>query len=339
VRNGDSIDETQRSGKSDLRVCGMSRLDVALVGEVNLDLLLYGLPESLPPERELLASNMALLAGGSPAITAHNLSMLGSGVGLISANANDFPGLFCMHELARAGVDLSHSVATPPSVRTGVSVLLQHDTFRRSFTYPGSTACLKFADLDLDYLRSARHFHLSSYFLQRGLIDDVPRLLALLKEAGLSTSLDTNDDPTGTWSDSIAETLRYVDILMPNEREAQALAGEDDLDSALDRLSEMVPVVVVKRGARGAIAIDHHRRFSQAAVKVSTVDAVGAGDSFNAGFLHGYVHGWPIERCLQIGNLAGAYSTTQIGGTAAFQDRGLMEAFFSLHAPGLYNRV
>jgi sugar/nucleoside kinase (ribokinase family) len=220
-----------------------------------------------------------------------------------------------------------------------VTVLLQHELFRRSFTYSGTTSCLRFGDLDLDYLRSARHFHLSSFFLQHGLIDDVPRLLALLKEAGLSTSLDTNDDPTGTWSGPIAETLRYVDILMPNEREAKALSGEESLDLAIDRLSRLVPVLVVKRGALGAVAVDRGKRQQQAAVDVLPVDAVGAGDSFNAGFLHGYLSGWPIERCLQIGNLAGAYSTTQIGGTSAFRDKRSMEQFFNSHAPGLYSRA
>ncbi len=317
----------------------MTRFDVALVGEANLDLVLYGLPEALPPEHELLAKDMAILMGGSPAITAHNLAKLGSKVGLITARANDLPATFCMLELEQAGVDLSHSFSAPPFVRTGVTVLLQHETVRRSLTYPGGTASLCFNDIDLDYLRSARHFHLSSFFLQRGLFDDVPRLLALLKEAGLTTSLDTNDDPTGTWSGPISETLKYVDILMPNEREAKALAGEAEIEPAIQKLSALVPLLVLKRGSRGASVVDQDGRIEQHAVPVSSIDAVGAGDSFNAGFLHGYVHRWPIEKCLQLGNLAGAYSTTKVGGTAAFRDLRSMEVFCELHAPGLLRRA
>jgi sugar/nucleoside kinase (ribokinase family) len=313
----------------------MSQFDVALVGEFNLDVVLYGLPESLPPERELLASDMALLLGGSTAITANNMARLGNRVALIAAKANDMLAGHCVSELEQAGVDLSRVVAAPPSVRTGVTVLLQHESFRRSFTYSGSTASLRFDDLDLNYLRSARHFHLASFYLQQGLIEDVPRLLALLKEAGLSTSLDTNDDPTGKWAGPIVETLKYVDILMPNEREARALSGEDSLEQAIARLSQLVPVVVVKRGSLGAVVVDRGNRFEQRAVQVHPVDAVGAGDSFNAGFLHGYLLGWSMERCLQMGNLAGAYSTTQIGGTSAFRDAESMAAFFRCHTPGL----
>ncbi len=317
----------------------MIRFDVVLAGEVNLDLLLYGLPEALPPERELLATDMAILMGGSPAITAHNMAKLGSKVGLITARANDWAATFCSNELEEAGVDLSHSVCAPLSVRTGVTVLLQHETVRRSLTYPGSTASLGFNDLDLDYLCSARHFHLSSFFLQRGLIDDVPRLFALLKEGGLTTSLDTNDDPTGTWCGPFAETLKYLDILMPNEREAMALAREDEIERAIQNLSALVPLLVVKRGSRGALVVDRGRRIEQDAVRVSWIDAVGAGDSFNSGFLHGYVHGWSVEKCLKVGNLAGAYSTTRIGGTAAFRDRKSMEFFFEAHAPGIVGRT
>jgi sugar/nucleoside kinase (ribokinase family) len=317
----------------------MSQFDVALVGEFDLDVVLYGLPEILPPERELPASDMAWLLGGSPSITANNLSRLGNRVGLITARANDMLADFCVKELEHAGVDLSHAVAAPPSVRTGVTVLLQHESFRRLFTYAGSTACLQFDDLDLDYLRSARHFHLASLFLQRGLIADVPRLLALMKAAGLSTSLDTNDDPSGTWAGPIAETLRYVDILMPNEKEAMALSGEATLEAAIEHLSRLVPVLVVKRGVLGAVVIDRGQRLEQAAYNVLPVDAVGAGDSFDAGFLHGYLQGLPMEKCLQLGNLAGAYSTTQIGGTSAFRKTLLMEQFFNVHAPGLYSPV
>jgi len=317
----------------------MTRFDVALVGEANLDLLLYGLPEALPPERELIATDLAILVGGSPAITAHNMAKLGSKVGLITARANDMSATFCMRELEEAGVDLSRSVSKQPFARTGVTVLLQHETVRRSLTYPGSTASLGFDDLDLDYLRSARHFHLSSYFLQSGLIDDVPRLLALLKEGGLTTSLDTNDDPSGTWSCPTAETLKYVDILMPNERETKALARDDEFDRAIQNLSARVPVLVVKKGSRGALVVHDGALIERDAVRVRSVDAVGAGDSFNAGFLHGYVHGWPIERCLKIGNLAGAYSTTKVGGTAAFRERKSMEDFFETHAPGVFTQT
>jgi len=306
--------------------------DVTLVGEFNLDLLLYGLPEELPVERELLPDRAEMVIGGSPAITAHNLAAFGHRVGFITMAAKDAFASLCMREMEAAGVDLSRAVHSESGIGTGVSVLLQHAHVRRTLTYPGNTTRLRFDDLDLEYLVSARHFHLSSYFLQTSLKDDVPRLFALLKEAGLTISVDTNDDPSGLWERSIVEMLQYVDVLLPNEQEACRLASTSNLDEAIAWILQYVPLVVVKRGAEGAIACTREQRYTAPAIEMRTIDAVGAGDSFNAGFLHGFLNGWSIDRCLQYGNLAGAYSTTAIGGVAAFQDRDAMQQFFAGHS-------
>jgi len=309
----------------------MRRFDVTLVGEANLDLLLYGLPPDLPADRELVADGMALTLGGSPAITAHNLAMLGCRTGFITAASDDVFGSMCLRDLGAAGVDLSRASRDKDDRGTGVSVLLQHRDSRRTLTYPGNTVDVRWDDLDLDYLADAKHFHLSSYFLQTGLRKDVPRLLAHLKHAGLTISVDPNDDPLGQWDGSFFDILQYVDLLMPNQREVCEMTRESDADRAIGKLSELVPLLVVKRGARGAIAIDAGRRCESEAVLVTSVDAIGAGDSFNAGFLHAWLNRSPLERCLHFGNLAGAFSTTAAGGVAAFQDRLRLKEFFSTH--------
>lgn len=309
----------------------MRAFDVTLAGECNLDLLLHGLPEDLPTDRELLADSMALAPGGSPAITAHNLAALGSRTGFVTVRTSDSFGRFCMEELASAGVDLSHAVSAPPTARTGVSVLLEHEHSRRTLTWAGAAHNLSYEDLDLDYLASARHFHLSSYFLQERLRGDVPKLFAHLKRAGLTISLDPNDDPRNEWGTDFLEVLRHVDVLMPNEREACAITREADPAAALRQLAEQVPLLIVKQGVRGATAFHRGKSFHSGAYPVSPVDAVGAGDSFNAGFLHAYLQGAGIEESLRMGNLAGAFSTTAAGGIAALHVRGAFERFASAH--------
>jgi sugar/nucleoside kinase (ribokinase family) len=141
-----------------------------------------------------------------------------------------------------------------------------------------------------------------------------------MKDAGLTTSLDTNDDPDDTWKGGLEEALRYVDVFLPNEREAQKAAGVEGVESAIAKLAKMIPLVVVKVGSEGAIAQRGGERFTSRPLKVGCVDAVGAGDSFDAGFLHEYVRGSDLEKCLRAGNLAGALSTTRAGGTEAFRD-------------------
>src|SRR5271156_3849617 len=128
----------------------LAQFDVTLAGEITMDLLLYGLPEDLPVERELVADNMALTLGGSPAITAHNLAVLGSRTGLISQLGADPFTDVCLGALRQAGVDLSHAVGPKTNVGTGLTVLLQHEHSRRALTYPGTTSSLRYEDLDLD---------------------------------------------------------------------------------------------------------------------------------------------------------------------------------------------
>lgn len=302
------------------------RFDVAIAGELNLDLILYGLPEELPRERELLAEKMMLTLGGSSAIVAHNLAALGSRVGFASCVGSDSMGETALAMLTRSGVDVSQ-VRRDGSEQTGLSVILQGNGSRTILTYPGTIFALRLADLDIEYLSSAKHFHLSSYYLQRGLQRDVPELLRRLKVKGLSISLDCNDDPEDRWDGGIREALKYVDIFLPNEREAEKIAGVENLDDAVKRLAEVVPLVVVKAGAQGAIARRGSETLSGPAMRVEAVDAVGAGDSFNAGFLHQYVRGEDLAACLRFGNLTGALSVTRAGGTEAFREREHREKF------------
>lgn len=116
---------------------------------------------------------------------------------------------------------------------------------------------------------------------------------------------------------------------MPNEREVCLIADEPDIELAIATLRQRVPLLIIKRGAKGASAYTKHKAWDAPTVTTKIVDAVGAGDSFNAGFLHGWIRDWPVERALALGNCAGARSTEKSGGTAAFRDRKSIEALTS----------
>jgi sugar/nucleoside kinase (ribokinase family) len=312
----------------------MSDFDVSVVGELNLDLILYGLPEELDPERELLAERLALTLGSSSAIYAHNLAVLGSRVGFISRIGDDPLGRIALERLAEGGVDVSCVRRVSGPTTTGLTVILPRSRFRNILTYPGTMFEMCFEDLDLPYLASARHFHLSSFFLHRALRSRIPELFRRMKEAGLTTSLDTNDDPEDRWDDDLAEVLPYVDVFLPNEREARKLVRTDDLQDAVARLAERVPVLAVKLGPQGAMARHGKDAVTAPPVAVEAIDPVGAGDSFDAGFLHQFVRGADLATCLAYGNLAGAFSTTRPGGTEAFRDREHFRNFFRAHWQG-----
>jgi sugar/nucleoside kinase (ribokinase family) len=307
----------------------MPRFDITIAGELNLDLILYGLPDELPPERELLADRMMLTLGASSGILAHNLAALGSRVGFQSRIGDDDLGQTALERLQQSGTDVSQVRRVPGAVKTGLTVILQRAAWRNMVTYSGTIAELTWDDLDLDYLADSSHFHISSFYLQGGLRPRVPELFRKMKEAGLTTSLDTNDDPDNAWAGGLHDALRYVDVFLPNEREAPKAAGTSDLETAVTKLAELVPLVVVKLGRQGAMAQRGTERFVSPALRVDAVDAVGAGDSFDAGFLHQYVRGADLPACLAAGNLAGAFSTTRPGGTEAFRDAKYRAQFFT----------
>ena len=306
-------------------------LDVCVVGEINSDLILYGLPGQLKAERESLIEGFRLTLGSSSAIFAHNLAVLGTSVGMISKIGGDPLGKMAFDSISKAGVDVSHVSFSASGTSTGLTVILAQPKHRFILTYPGTMFELRYDDLDLNYIFSARHLHLSSYFLHKSLRPRIADLFREAKAKGLSTSLDTNDDPEDKWGTDLQSVLPFVDILFPNEREAKKIAATDDLEQAIEKLSEVRRSVVVKLGAKGAIARTGSEEWRCTGTPVTAVDPVGAGDSFDAGYIHRFLQGATPQQCLEYAAIAGALSTTREGGTEAFKDRSSVEEFFRNH--------
>ena len=308
----------------------MKPFDIAIAGEINLDLILYGLPEQMPLERELLANGFCATLGGSSAIVAHNASCLGARVSFTTMLGKDDLGSIALQRLQASGVDITHAMIHR-DLTTGVTFLLPHGEHRHILTYPGTIAELAVSDLNYDFLTQARHFHLSSLYLQRHLHRGLPDLLSSLKQAGLSISLDTNDDPDDRWGFPLREILPFVDIFLPNEVEICRMAATSDLDRAIESFAQLVPSIVVKRGRHGARVYQGGRATDVAPPKVVTVDTIGAGDSFNAGFLRLYTLGRDLITCARAGNIAAALSTQASGGTEAFLNVTLRNSFLGEH--------
>jgi sugar/nucleoside kinase (ribokinase family) len=317
----------------------MSDLDVCVVGETNLDLILYGLPKILELDRELLASGLSVTLGSSSAIFAHNLSMLGTKVGFVSKTGGDALGQMALDRLAVAGVDVAHVSQGGGGAPTGLTVVLPQVQRRYILTYPGAMFEMQYSDIDMNYVRSARHLHLSSYFLHRALRPRIVDIFREAKEAGLSTSLDTNDDPENKWDEDLLGVLKYVDFFLPNDREVKKIARTDDLSKALNILAGLAKVVVVKRGSAAAICRSGAEQYSLMPPKITPTDDVGAGDSFDAGFIHKVLAGATLEDALAFANLAGAFSTTQEGGTEAFRDRASFEKFVAEHGKPVSSEI
>jgi sugar/nucleoside kinase (ribokinase family) len=304
--------------------------DITIAGELNLDLILYGLPAEMETERELLATDFQATLGSSSAIVAHNAATIGARVAFSTLIGTDDFGRLAVERLSAAGVDTSHT-SRHKTVATGVTLLLPHGDRRHILTFPGTIAELTVADLDFEFLVQARHFHLSSLYLQRGLGVDLPDLLRRLKQAGLTISLDTNDDPDDRWGFPLAEVLPHVDIFLPSEDEMCRMTKSSNLDNAIQALPLRPPIIVVKRGSRGSRVYEQGHATDVAPLSVVPLDTIGAGDSFDAGFLRAYLLSKDTITCARIGNITGALSTQASGGTEAFRNPRLRDSFLQEH--------
>ncbi|MFG3436931.1 carbohydrate kinase family protein [Nonomuraea sp. NPDC047897] len=300
-------------------------LDLLVVGDANPDVILAGAPRAPAfGQREELVDAGHLVLGGSGAITAHGAARLGLRTAFVGRVGDDAAGRFVLDALTRAGVDVSACV-TDPGAPTALTVILTtgHDTAqggggpgRAILTAPGCLDRLVAGDVPPALLRRARHVHVSSYFLQPLLAAELPGLYAAARSAGATTSLDTNDDPSGRWQ-GLDEVLPLTDVLLPNDREALALAGTDDLERAVRDLAARGTTPVVKCGRDGALTVEGGTPVRVPAVPARVADTVGAGDSFNAGLLAARLRGLGTRRSLEIAVACGTLSTRAAGGTAA----------------------
>ncbi len=194
------------------------------------------------------------------------------------------------------------------------------DGKRAGVTYAGTIAMLERADLSDTLLKSARHLHIGAYFLQSRLHADAPELFARAKALGLTTSLDCNYDPVERWDSNLRQVLQHTDLFLPNEDEALAITKASDVPTAARALSSLAQIVVIKRGASGALVAQGERQFTVPAIPVEVVDTTGAGDSFNAGFLREFLQSKSLDICAKAGIDAAARSVQVVGGTAAFEN-------------------
>lgn len=306
---------------------GLGAQTVLVVGDLNPDLILRGDVVPRFGQAEQLLADAALVVGGSAGITAHGLARLGRPVALAAAIGADDFGATMTSTLANAGVDTSTLVIRPDQA-TGLTVVLSTGPDRAILTLPGTIPTLTAGDVRAAARRlvpaGLRHVHVCSLFLQPALLTGLAGLLAGLRSAGVTTSLDTNDDPAGTWA-GVTPLLRHLDLLLPNRREAIALArragvggANPDLTTACRVLASHGPLVVVKDGDQGARAINAAGELASLPAQPTVpVDATGAGDTFNAAFLDAWMRLEPIPECLRRGVVAGARSVRAVGGTAA----------------------
>ena len=281
----------------------MKKFDVITIGELNVDLIFNNL-SSLPEiGKEIRAGRFSFELGSSSAIFANNLSRMGSNVAFVGKTGTDIFGDFILQKLRQAGVD-TNMVSRDGMHATGATVVLNFDENREMITHPGAMEQLRAEDIHTNIFSTAKHLHISSYFLQTNLQKQVSKLFGEAKKAGLTTSFDPQWDPSEKWAINLEEILPVVDVFLPNKVELINLTGQKNMDRAIAHIEKITNILVVKMGSEGSISLFKGRSlFKPAYLNGKVADAIGAGDSFNAGFIHKFVRRSSIETCQEFGNL------------------------------------
>jgi len=287
--------------------------DVLVAGEINPDLILSGDVVPRFGQVEQLVDSATLSIGSSSAIFSCGTSRLELKTAFIGVCGDDLFGQFMLEEMTKRQVDVS-PVIVDKSGQTGLSVNLNRGNDRAILTLVGCMVSLRADQVPDTLLAKTRHIHVASYFLQTALQPGLPDLFRRARALGLTVSLDPNFDPSGEWR-GFDELLSLVDVFLPNEKEALGLTGAITVEQALAALARKCPTVAVKLGERGAVAARGAETASAEAIKMEVVDTVGAGDSFDGGFLYAWLNGWNLERGLRLAAACGSLSTRSAGGT------------------------
>jgi len=262
----------------------------------------------------LLASTLGLKrqqsSGGSAANTIHGLSHLGMKTGFVGKIGKDNLGRFFEKDLKENDITpvMFHDLE-----ETGRSIaLISKDTERTMATYLGAAGDLHQEDIDSDIFKGYQYFHLEGYLVQSHTL--IKKAVKVAKAHDLIISLDMATYNIVSENREFLEKLirEYVDILMANESEAEALTGKK-ADKALDAMTDMAEVAVLKMGKDGSMVKRGTEKCIIGIEKVNSIDTTGAGDLYAAGFLYGYCNEQSLEVCGKIGSILGGHITEVIG--------------------------
>lgn len=290
----------------------MSQFDILIPGHYFCDLIFTGLADFPAPGTEIYSQGVSVVAGGGALNTSIALRRLGVNVGWVGILGNDFFSRYVDSYTQTEGLDRS-LVNNLDSPLERVTVAL---------SYPADRAFVTYAETPPDIITllnqamqntHPRHIHFTGLVVQ----PEMPALLRSWRAKGIRVSMDCQHREETLEQPLVGDILANLDIFMPNAVEAQRLTRTSDLTSAIDVLARLVPLVVVKHGAQGAIARNNDGECIAPAIPVTPLDTTSAGDVFNAGFLAAYLQGKNLETCLRWGNFCGGQSTLGYGGANA----------------------
>lgn len=290
--------------------------DIIAVADLCCDIIVSG-PRPEFNQVELLADDYVMDLGGSVGIFASQYAKLGGSIALLGFVGNDMAGKIILERLRQSGVDTSFIQVTGQQ-KTGLGLNIFSAGDRAMLAYLGTMDESQSSLLTKDWLHKTKHWHIASYFLLQHMTEAWKPWIQQLKTAGITVSLDTNWDPSSQWK-NVKDMLPLVDVFLPNEAEAIAISGKNNVTEAGQFLAVICPLVVIKTGEKGAVVFrkDQYIEYpvpEKLTRNLKIADTTGAGDNFDAGFINAWLSGSPERECVLSGFTCAVSSLKELGG-------------------------
>lgn len=291
-----------------------------VIGDLNIDLIFSKLDRFPEIGSEIIAEKSFLDIGGSGGIFSAVLSQLGSETIIISEIGNDHLGRFLIERLGKFGVK-TDLIEVHDNKNTGISVTASYAEDKYQISELTAVNTMNFVNIKGDIIEDINHVHFTSYYMMKNLIPKYTEIIKEIKRINnsITFSLDTNDDPEDNWKGDLSGVLKNIDILFVNKKESLKISGSKNIEEAIKILKNMVANVVVKLGPEGSLAHFSGDLIKTKALTVDFQDSTGAGDNFDAGFIHGYLKGYDEESALKIANICGGESVRFLGGVGKIE--------------------
>ena len=287
-------------------------LDLVVFGEFFSDMIFYGLSDRPRLGEELKTNSFLVAPGGGLSITAIAASRLGTSTGIVTRVGVDADALPTWAEIVREKLDIT-ACEYRKDLPTALTVSIAYKMDRMMVTHePINKRLEELLEQPAVQrkLERSRHVHIACALRRPG--KWIPTLKRL-REQGLTISADFGWNPDISVKE-LMSIVRFCDFIFPNEHEAKAVTGTTNALRAAEKLQDWVRIPVIKLGAKGALLMADGKLYRQPAIQLPVVDATGAGDAFNGGFLHEFLRGGGWDDCLRAGNLCGSLGASQPGG-------------------------
>jgi sugar/nucleoside kinase (ribokinase family) len=251
-----------------------------------------------------------LVSGGSAANTIHGLAMLGAKTGFIGSIGKDDTGDFFENDMKKAGVT---TYLSRRNSDTGTAVALISPGSERTFaTHLGAAVELEANDIDEAYFTDYNILYMEGYLIINKPLVETACKIARKNNMKIALDLASYNVVDAKLSDFKEIIEKYVDIVFANEEEAKSFTGLNP-DDALNRISELCDIAVIKIGKEGSLVKRGEEVIKIGTIPVECIDTTGAGDLYASGFLYGYAKGLSLETCGLYGSVLAGHVIEIVG--------------------------